>query len=256
MRADDLDHAVELQNGVAVRPHRRAAQPRRARDRPLARPGRGRQRLRQPPHHRGDRAAPAVRRVEALVRRPGRQDRRSGRHPALRHVPPPDGDRASRTPSASYRRWWAEQFGVALDRSGLRSEANVLRYRPVSGVVVRVGPDTPADDVALAAGRRRRRRRAGGRVGAGRRAGRRRGGRRRPGGPDRPPAGPSGCACWSPSARRSSSPATTPASPSTPRRSPTTAASSCRAGCASRPSPGPGTATAGSRPGRTHRRRR
>ena len=44
-------------------------------------------------------------------------------------------------------RWWDEQFGVAIDRSGLRSEANVLRYRPVGGVIVRTGPDTPADDV-------------------------------------------------------------------------------------------------------------
>jgi RHH-type transcriptional regulator, proline utilization regulon repressor / proline dehydrogenase / delta 1-pyrroline-5-carboxylate dehydrogenase len=48
---------------------------------------------------------------------------------------------------ASYQRWWDEQFGCRLDRSGLRSESNVLRYRPVAGVVVRVGPDTPPLDV-------------------------------------------------------------------------------------------------------------
>ncbi len=36
---------------------------------------------------------------------------------------------------------------MALDRSGLHSESNELRYRPVSGVVVRSGPETPADDV-------------------------------------------------------------------------------------------------------------
>jgi RHH-type proline utilization regulon transcriptional repressor/proline dehydrogenase/delta 1-pyrroline-5-carboxylate dehydrogenase len=50
----------------------------------------------------------------------------------------------------SYRRWWQERFGIALDRSGLRAEENVLRYRPVTGVLVRVGADTPpADAVSL-----------------------------------------------------------------------------------------------------------
>jgi RHH-type transcriptional regulator, proline utilization regulon repressor / proline dehydrogenase / delta 1-pyrroline-5-carboxylate dehydrogenase len=49
---------------------------------------------------------------------------------------------------ASYRHEWATQFGVELDRSGLRAERNVLRYRPVRGVIVRTGPDTPAGDVA------------------------------------------------------------------------------------------------------------
>ena len=48
----------------------------------------------------------------------------------------------------SYRRWWQERFGVELDRSGLRAEANVLRYRPVAGVLVRTGPDTPPAGVA------------------------------------------------------------------------------------------------------------
>ena len=48
----------------------------------------------------------------------------------------------------SYRRWWDAQFGVELDRSGLRSEANVLRYRPVHGVIVRLSEDVEADAVA------------------------------------------------------------------------------------------------------------
>lgn len=48
---------------------------------------------------------------------------------------------------ASYREWWLRQFGVALDRSGLAAEENVLRYRPVDGVIVRVAVDTPAADV-------------------------------------------------------------------------------------------------------------
>jgi RHH-type proline utilization regulon transcriptional repressor/proline dehydrogenase/delta 1-pyrroline-5-carboxylate dehydrogenase len=50
--------------------------------------------------------------------------------------------------TASYRRAWAEQFGVAIDRSGLRSERNVLRYRTVGTVIVRAGADTPAADLA------------------------------------------------------------------------------------------------------------
>jgi len=36
-------------------------------------------------------------------------------------------------------RWWAEELGVARDRSGLSVEANVLRYRPVEHLTVRVG---------------------------------------------------------------------------------------------------------------------
>lgn len=35
--------------------------------------------------------------------------------------------------------WWATEFGVEHDPSGLRVEANVLRYRPVPHLVVRVG---------------------------------------------------------------------------------------------------------------------
>jgi RHH-type proline utilization regulon transcriptional repressor/proline dehydrogenase/delta 1-pyrroline-5-carboxylate dehydrogenase len=48
----------------------------------------------------------------------------------------------------SYRKWWADLFGRSIDRSGLRSESNVLRYRPVRRVLVRAGPDTPASEIA------------------------------------------------------------------------------------------------------------
>ncbi len=48
---------------------------------------------------------------------------------------------------AAYRRAWNDEFGLELDRSGLRSERNVLRYRPVDGVLVRVGADTAQADV-------------------------------------------------------------------------------------------------------------
>ena len=158
IRADDLDHAVRDPERRRVRAHRRAAQPRRGRDRALAGAGRGRQRLRQPPHHGRHRAAPAVRRLEALGGRARRQDRRSGRRRPLRDVPPRPRRRTRRRATASYQRWWAERFGAAIDRSGLAAERNVLRYRPVAGVVVRVGADDARTiDVAslrAAAGRR------------------------------------------------------------------------------------------------------
>ena len=43
----------------------------------------------------------------------------------------------------SYRAAWTEQFATGHDATGLRSEANVLRHLPVAGVVVRIGDDTP-----------------------------------------------------------------------------------------------------------------
>ena len=62
------DRAAERRR---LRPHRRAALPRPRRGRHLARPRPGRQPLRQPRHHRRDRAAPAVRRVEEVRGRAG-----------------------------------------------------------------------------------------------------------------------------------------------------------------------------------------
>jgi len=49
---------------------------------------------------------------------------------------------------ASYRSWWNTLFGVDVDASGLAAEANILRHRPVDGVLVRTGTDT--DPAALA----------------------------------------------------------------------------------------------------------
>ena len=60
-----------------------------------------------------------------------------------RRLPDRSTPRRRRTAAA-----WAEQFGEAIDRSGLRSERNVLRYRPVGTVIVRAGADTPAADLA------------------------------------------------------------------------------------------------------------
>ena len=51
--------------------------------------------------------------------------------------------------TSSYRRWWRDQFGAEIDRSGLRAESNVLRYRAVAGVLVRLGADASRDDVDL-----------------------------------------------------------------------------------------------------------
>jgi RHH-type proline utilization regulon transcriptional repressor/proline dehydrogenase/delta 1-pyrroline-5-carboxylate dehydrogenase len=52
----------------------------------------------------------------------------------------------------SYRNSWTRWFGATHDPTGLASEHNDLRYRPLGGVLVRVGPDTPAG--ALIAARR------------------------------------------------------------------------------------------------------
>ncbi|MGH9135616.1 MAG: aldehyde dehydrogenase family protein, partial [Acidimicrobiales bacterium] len=43
----------------------------------------------------------------------------------------------------NYERAWKEHFATGHDPTGLRSEANILRHVAVRGVVVRVGGDTP-----------------------------------------------------------------------------------------------------------------
>ena len=56
----------------------------------------------------------------------------------------------------SFDIWWQQWFSVPHDPSDLRSERNVLRYRALGPVVLRIGPDTPSRlvDVALAAAKR------------------------------------------------------------------------------------------------------
>jgi len=56
------------------------------------------------------------------------------------------------TAERSYRTAWNQWFSCSHDPTKLASESNELRYRPLDGVLVRVGPDTP--DGALAAARR------------------------------------------------------------------------------------------------------
>lgn len=46
---------------------------------------------------------------------------------------------------------WRQEFAVEHDGAGLRAESNVLRYRPYArGVAIRAGADAPDDDVAVA----------------------------------------------------------------------------------------------------------
>ncbi len=45
---------------------------------------------------------------------------------------------------------WTRWFATSHDPTGLKSERNDLRYRPLNGVLVRVGPDTPAGAVDAA----------------------------------------------------------------------------------------------------------
>lgn len=50
---------------------------------------------------------------------------------------------------ASHRHWWAVHYGLATDATGLRSERNVLRYLPVRKVVARLGVHATVADVDL-----------------------------------------------------------------------------------------------------------
>jgi RHH-type proline utilization regulon transcriptional repressor/proline dehydrogenase/delta 1-pyrroline-5-carboxylate dehydrogenase len=53
--------------------------------------------------------------------------------------------------AASLRRWWDREVSRDHDPSGLRAEANVLRYRPLpGGVVLRLGPATAEDERQVA----------------------------------------------------------------------------------------------------------
>jgi RHH-type proline utilization regulon transcriptional repressor/proline dehydrogenase/delta 1-pyrroline-5-carboxylate dehydrogenase len=50
-----------------------------------------------------------------------------------------------------FRLAWASTYGQEVDRTGLWCERNVLRYRPLAGpVVLRIGADTPGHDVSVA----------------------------------------------------------------------------------------------------------
>ncbi|HEY7627575.1 MAG TPA: bifunctional proline dehydrogenase/L-glutamate gamma-semialdehyde dehydrogenase [Ilumatobacteraceae bacterium] len=57
-----------------------------------------------------------------------------------------DGDLAER----SYRGAWSQWFGIGHDPTGLLSERNELRYRPLDSVLLRFAADTPPGAVAAA----------------------------------------------------------------------------------------------------------
>jgi RHH-type proline utilization regulon transcriptional repressor/proline dehydrogenase/delta 1-pyrroline-5-carboxylate dehydrogenase len=52
--------------------------------------------------------------------------------------------------SASYREAWSTRFSTEHDPSGLRSERNVLRYRPLGHVLLLDGDDTPTGAIEAA----------------------------------------------------------------------------------------------------------
>ena len=49
----------------------------------------------------------------------------------------------------SFAAAWADEFAVEHDRTGLAAEANVLRYRPLPAVLVRVGPSNGEEELAI-----------------------------------------------------------------------------------------------------------
>ena len=49
----------------------------------------------------------------------------------------------------SFAAAWADEFAVEHDRTGLSAEANVLRYRPLPAVLVRVGSSTGEEELAI-----------------------------------------------------------------------------------------------------------
>ena len=167
MRAADLDDALALQNAHRVRADRRPAQPRSRRDRALARAGRGRQRVREPPHHRRDRAAPAVRRMEALVGRARARRPVARRHPALRslhraHARPAALDPSvfdAARPRRAARRAEPAALPAAVDKVVVRATAiddrptNCASSREaarITGVPIEVVASARVDDVLAA----------------------------------------------------------------------------------------------------------
>ena len=116
--------------------------------------------------HRGDRRPPALRRLEGLVGRAGREGRRPQLRPPARALAPgraarrgrrapagaarprcssaawpwrpTPGERALlRASAASYARAWRRHFSREHDPSAILGERNVFRYRPCRRVIVR-----------------------------------------------------------------------------------------------------------------------
>jgi RHH-type proline utilization regulon transcriptional repressor/proline dehydrogenase/delta 1-pyrroline-5-carboxylate dehydrogenase len=58
--------------------------------------------------------------------------------------------------TASLERWWEQELGREHDPSGLAAERNRFRYRPLPGVLLRVGAGVEPADVAMALAAARR----------------------------------------------------------------------------------------------------
>ena len=151
MRADDLDDAIELQNGT-----------------PFGLTGG----IHSLDEHEVDRWLRAVRVGNAYVNRHitgaivrrqpfggwkrssvGGGPKAGGPHYAAAFTSPPAAPIDIAAARASYAAAWATTYSVDHDPSGLRSEGNVLRYHPLRHVALVVGDDTPpgALDAAVAA---------------------------------------------------------------------------------------------------------
>jgi RHH-type proline utilization regulon transcriptional repressor/proline dehydrogenase/delta 1-pyrroline-5-carboxylate dehydrogenase len=148
MRADDLDHALELQNatGYGLTGGLHSLDPGEI-DRWVERVEVGNAYVNR--HTTG-----------AIVRRqPFGGWKRSSLGPGAKTGGPEDVlrfvrfDAAARlSPSgaaASYVDWWRRHYGAAIDASGLRSESNVLRYHPVAGVIARLDASATDEQVAV-----------------------------------------------------------------------------------------------------------
>ena len=232
MRADDLDHAIDLQNAVAFGLTGGLHSLDEDEIDDVARAGRGRQRLRQPAHDRRDRPPPAVRRLEALGRS-GVAPRPAGRATSLRFVTLPPQHRAADFDAAT---------AVVPALVG-----RAVRHRPstAAGCAPRPTSCATARSAGSSCGPAPRHRRTTS-------SSLRRGGRRSAGVGDRrrrtdEDDGALAARLSRTGAERlraARSRATTPCRRATTpsdrrrrhRRSPTTVGSSCRAGCASRPS--------------------
>ncbi len=60
------------------------------------------------------------------------------------------GDDRPATAERSFDMWWNDRFSIEHDPTGLVSERNGLRYRPLDGVVLRVDCNTDQGDIAVA----------------------------------------------------------------------------------------------------------
>ena len=152
-RADDLDHAIAAPERHRLRAHRRHLQSLDPDEIALwlerVEVGNA---LRQPRHHRRHRAAPTVRRLEALA--VGPTAKAGGPNYVNTLVRWHDTGVDIDMVAADFRQWMRDIGHRDHDPTGLAAERNVLRYRPLSGaVLVRCGSHVPPVERELDDGR-------------------------------------------------------------------------------------------------------